>query len=93
MTRYKYWGGIGASTLIGSLFVTAGLGKLPHQGEYWELLLFDFSDSMTLLRLTDVVKHWLPWIEIVLGSLLIAGIAAKCMARCSFLPLWPITSG
>jgi hypothetical protein len=65
------------------MFVTAGLGKLPLQGEYWGLLLFDFSDSMTLLRLTDVVKHWLPWIEIVLGSLLMAGIAAKCMASFS----------
>jgi len=83
MARYKYWGGIGASALAGLMFLTAGLGKLPHQGEYWGLLLFDYSDSITLLRLTDVVKLWLPRIEIVIGSLLITGITVKFTASFS----------
>lgn len=80
MARYKYWGGIGAGTFIGLIFVTAGFGKLPHQGEYWGLILFDYVDSITLLWLTDIVKQWLPWVEIILGSLMIAGIASKIMA-------------
>jgi uncharacterized membrane protein YphA (DoxX/SURF4 family) len=77
MAGYKYWGGIIASTFIGLMFVTAGFGKLPHQGEYWGLIVFDYFDSTTLLRLTDIVKKWLPWVEIIFGSLLIVGIASK----------------
>jgi uncharacterized membrane protein YphA (DoxX/SURF4 family) len=80
MARYKYWGGIGAGIFIGLMFVAAGFGKLPHQGEYWGLILFDYFDSMTLLRFTDIVKQWLPWVEIILGSLLIVGIASKIVA-------------
>ena len=83
MARYKYWGGVGAATFIGLMFVFAGFGKLPHQGEYWGLLLNDYSDSMMLLQLIDIVKQWLPWMEIVLGSLLIAGIASKIAASFS----------
>jgi hypothetical protein len=101
MERYKYWGGIGAGTFIGLMFVSAGFGKLPHQGEYWGLLLGDYSNSIMLLRLIDIVKQWLPWMEIVLGSLLIAGIASKIAASfSSFLILgfianniWMISQG
>jgi hypothetical protein len=101
MERYKYWGGIGAGTFIGLMFVSAGFGKLPHQGEYWGLLLSDYSNSIMLLRLIDIVKQWLPWMEIVLGSLLIAGIASKIAASfSSFLILgfianniWMISQG
>ena len=80
MARYKYWGGIGASTFLGLLFVTAGFDKLPHQGEYWGLILFDYVDSITLLWLSNIVKQWLPWVEIIFGSFLIAGIVSKIMA-------------
>jgi uncharacterized membrane protein YphA (DoxX/SURF4 family) len=101
MERYKYWGGIGACTFIGLMFVTVGFGKLPHQGEYWGLIFFEYFDSITLLRFTDIVKQWLSWVEIILGSLLIAGIASKIAANfSSFLilgfianNLWMISQG
>ncbi len=85
MARYKYWSGIVAGIFIGVMLVSAGLGKLPHQGEYWGLLISDYSDSQTLLLFADIVKQWLPWTEIVLGALLIAGIATKVTAGLSSL--------
>lgn len=83
MARYKYWLGVGSASFIGLMFVSAGFGKLPHQGEYWGLLFNDYSDSIMLLQLIDIVKQWLPWLEIFLGSLLIAGIVSKIAASLS----------
>jgi uncharacterized membrane protein YphA (DoxX/SURF4 family) len=72
--------GIGASVVLGLIFFVAGFGKLPHQGEYWSLLLFEISSSLNLQLLSDAISNSLPWIELIVGSLLITGIAAKAAA-------------
>ena len=78
--RGRHWLAIGASILLGLIFVTAGLGKLPYHGEFLALIL---SKSFLTLSQAVIVVHWLPWVELVLGLLLITGIATKLMASLS----------
>jgi len=78
--RGKHWLGIGASILLGLIFFSFGLGKLPYYGEFLALTL---SKSFLTLSQAIIVARWLPWIEVVLGSLLIIGIATKLMASFS----------
>ena len=78
--RCKHWLAIGACILLGLIFFTFGLGKLPNHGEFLALTL---SKSFLTLSQAIIVARWLPWIEVVLGSLLIIGIAAKFVASLS----------
>ncbi len=78
--RGKHWLAIGASILLGLIFVTAGLSKLPYHGEFLAIIL---SKSFLTLPQAIIVARWVPWVELVLGSLLIIGIAAKFMASFS----------
>jgi len=71
---------IGASILLGLIFVTTGLEKLLHP---WEFLVTIFSTGFFILSQAMVVSQWLPWIELMLGLLLIMGISAKFMASAS----------
>ncbi len=71
---------IGASILLGLIFATAGLEKLLHP---WEFLVTIFSTGFFILSQAMVVSQWLPWIELMLGLLLIMGISAKFMASAS----------
>jgi len=80
--RRKYWLAIGASILLGLIFFTFGLGKIPYQTQF---LVFIFHKSFLTPLLAHQIAHWLPWIEVVLGSLLIIGIATKLMASFSAL--------
>ena len=79
-SRTRLFVGIAAGAVLGLIFLTAGLGKLPHQGEYWGLLLFDMSDSLQLQLLLKSFSRILPWFELILGLLLLIGIAARLMA-------------
>jgi len=76
----KHWLAIGASILLGLVFIVSGLGKLPYHGEFLALIL---SKSFLTLPQAIIVARWVPWVELVLGSLLIIGIAAKLMAAFS----------
>jgi len=78
--RGKHWLAIGASILLGLVFIVSGLGKLPYHGEFLALVL---SKSLLTLPQAIIIAHWVPWVELVLGSLLIIGIAAKFMASFS----------
>jgi len=78
--RNRYWAGIGASIILGLIFIASGLGKLPYQGEFLAIIL---SGSFLTPLLAHIVGRWLPAIEIVLGLLLIFGIATKFMASLS----------
>ena len=78
--RYKHWLAIGASILLGLIFFTFGLGKIPYQTEFLALTL---SKSFLTLSQAIIVARWVPWVEVVLGSLLIIGIATKFMASFS----------
>lgn len=72
--RYRYWIGIGASLILGVIFTIAGLGKLLHPGEPFQL--FSFPDYLAP-ALAKVVFIWLPYLELIVGLLLISGIATK----------------
>ena len=72
--RSKHWIGVGASLILGLIFVVAGLGKLLHPTEAFKL--FFFPDFLTP-ALAKVVFIWLPRLELIIGLLLIIGVAAK----------------
>ena len=79
--RYKYWIGIGSSIILGLIFVAAGVGKLLDQGGALRFKVF-FTPFIDLLTpaFIKTLFIWLPWIELIIGLLLIIGIAAKLMA-------------
>jgi uncharacterized membrane protein YphA (DoxX/SURF4 family) len=71
--------GILASVILGLIFLIAGLGKLPVQTDAYTILLI-LPRSSVLLFLSDYVHIVFPVMEIVLGLLLLLGIAARVMA-------------
>jgi len=72
--RSKHWIGVGASLILGLIFATAGLGKLLHQTEAYKLF---FSPDFLTPALAKAVFIWLPRLELIIGLLLIIGVAAK----------------
>ena len=80
--RYRYWIGIGASIILGLIFLTAGLGKLLQQTETFMIF---YTSAMSFLppALTDSAPIWLPAIELLIGLLLILGVVARLVAACS----------
>ena len=80
--RYRYWAGVGASIILGVIFIVAGLGKLLRQTEAsW--IVATLPEAILPPTLTGVVTHGLPWIELIVGSLLILGLASKLVASYS----------
>ena len=78
--RYRYWLSAAASIILGLTFIFSGSGKLLHQADFLDVLL---ANSFLTPTLASVVAYLLPWIESVLGALLIIGISAKLMASLS----------
>ena len=76
--RYKHWIGVWASILLGLIFVAAGLGKALYRAE-----AFVFFPDFLPIAFAKSVFIWLPAIEVVVGLLLIFGIAAKLVATFS----------
>ena len=77
--RYRYWIGIVVSIILGLIFVVAGLGKLLSQAESFTTIFNPFPDFLVPV-FTEAVFSWLPFIELIIGLLLIIGILAKLMA-------------
>ena len=75
----KYWIGVGASIILGLMFFTAGLGKLLHQTAIPEIYFMTLP-SFATPALIEAFFSWLPRIELIVGLLLIIGIAAKLVA-------------
>jgi len=78
--RYRYWVSAGASIIVGLIFIFSGVGKLLYQTDFLVVLLANPLLTPTLAQVATCV---LPWIESVLGALLIMGISAKLMASLS----------
>jgi uncharacterized membrane protein YphA (DoxX/SURF4 family) len=83
---------------LGVIFVTSGLGKIPYQGEFLGVLAsIPFVPGM--LSYSVVIS--LPWVELILGLLLIVGVAARLVAGCclalvvAFIAnnIWMVTHG
>ena len=77
--RYKYWIGVGASIILGLIFLISGLGKLLSEAESFKTIFNPFPDVLAPV-FANAVFSWLPYIEVIVGLLLIIGIAAKLMA-------------
>ncbi len=74
--RCRYWVSVGASIVLGLIFGIAGLGKLLRQAETYRI--FYASDKALLTpALAGVLSVWLPRIELIVGLLLIIGVATK----------------
>ena len=82
----KHWLAIGASTLLGLVFVAAGLGKLLQPTEAFKIFFTSYPAYLVDFLTPAFFKAiftWLPRIELIVGLLLITGIAAKLMAAFS----------
>ena len=77
--RYRYWLAIGASIILGLIFVASGLGKLLSEAESFQNIFNPFPDFLAP-AFAEAIFSWLPFIELIVGLLLIVGIAAKAMA-------------
>jgi len=81
--RHKHWIGAGASIILGLIFVAAGLGKLLDPVAIRDMLYIFFPSFGSLFltsAFTKAILIWLPRIELIVGLILIIGIAAKLMA-------------
>ena len=98
--RYRHWLGLGASITLGVIFLVSGIGKLLLQGELFETYFPGFLDFLTLDQ-TRLLFYGLPYVEIAIGALLIAGVATKLVAALTSLLIaafiasnvWFITHG
>ena len=78
--RYKHWSGLGASIILGMIFLVSGIGKLLLQeGKLFETYFPGFLDFLSLGQ-TRLLYFGLPYVEITIGVLLIIGFATKIVA-------------
>jgi len=77
---FRYWLTIGASIVLALVFLTSGLGKLLGQSPF--LLSIPYPVFLAPI-LVNIVNDWLPWGELILGLLLIMGIATQITALLS----------
>ncbi len=76
MTRLN-WFATGAGIVLGLNFLVAGQGKLLNPME--SSILFVFPDFLPN-AVDKFIYQWLPRIEVLIGVLLITGIAARLVA-------------
>jgi uncharacterized membrane protein YphA (DoxX/SURF4 family) len=83
--------------LLGLVLLVSGAGKLPGQAEFADVLLGSFWTP----TIATLISHVLPWVEVVLGAVLILGVFPRLAATLS-LPLlagfmanniWAISQG
>ena len=80
--RRKHWIGVGASIVLGLIFAAAAVAKLLHQPEAFRIFFSPFPGFLSP-AFTKAFLIWLPRLELVVGLLLILGIAAKLVATLS----------
>ena len=61
------------------IFIASGLGKLLSQAESFKAIFNPFPDFLSPI-FTEAVFSWLPVIELIVGLLLIIGVATRLMA-------------
>lgn len=82
IVRNKHWISIGASLILGLIFIVAGLGKLLHQPDTVRIFFIPLPYFLTQ-AMAKTVLNWLPVIELTIGFLLVIGIAPKLVATFS----------
>ena len=68
-----------AGIILGIIFVAAGFGKLLTEVEGFTTIFNPFPGFLAS-AFADAIFIWLPYLEIVIGLLLILGILPKLMA-------------
>ena len=68
-----------AGIILGIIFVAAGFGKLLTEVEGFTMIFNPFPGFLAS-AFADAIFIWLPYLEIVIGLLLILGILPKPMA-------------
>ena len=96
--RYRYRVAIVISIILGIIFIVSGIGKLLGQNAL-------LANTLPLLGMTpglaNIIAHGVPWVELILGILLVTGICAKLAVSLSFVFIaafifynsWMITHG
>ncbi|MFC1872038.1 DoxX family protein [Chloroflexota bacterium] len=79
--RYRYWTTLVASLIIALIFLTSGTGKLLGQNAF----LLEVSALFNSPALVAFVTSVLPWVEIVLGVCLLAGVLTQIVSGVSIL--------
>jgi len=77
--RYRYWVSVGACITLGLIFIVSGLGKLLSEAESFTTIFNPFPDFLAPF-FAEAIFSWLPFIELIIGLLLIVGISTKLMA-------------
>ena len=80
--RYRHRVGIGASLILGLIFIASGVGKIFDPNDFLAMLL---RTSLIPYDLSVLISVALPWVELLLGISLIMGIAVRFMSGVSFL--------
>ena len=88
---YKHWLGLGASLILGVIFLISGVGKLLAQEELFETFFPGFLDFLSLEQ-TRLLFYGLPYVELVIGALLIIGVGTKLAAAFSLLLIGAFTA-
>ena len=74
--RHRHWFGVEAAIVLGLILAAAGMAKLLHQPEAYDVFFISFPALISRM-FTKFYFIWLPRIELTLGLLLIFGIAAR----------------
>ena len=77
--RHKHWIGTGAAIILGLIFLVAGMGKLLQAEALQAYFLTPFAEFLPP-AFYKAVFLGLPLVELIVGLLLIIGIAVKLMA-------------
>ncbi len=72
----KKWLVTGAGVILGLIFVVAGFGKIFTGSEGLRRIFNPFPGFLTP-ALTDSIFIWLPYLEILIGLLLIIGVVPR----------------
>ncbi len=78
--RYRYWFAVGASIPLGLVFITSGVGKLAGRGAFF---LSISSAAVMPPVFATIIATLLPWVELLLGVSLIAGVLSRLSALLS----------
>lgn len=65
---------------IGISFFGHGLARLPKQGEFAQWMVSLFSESWIPLGLVNIFAFTLPFVELMIGVLILSGIWIKTVA-------------
>ncbi len=75
----RQWLGLWCAIFLGVIFLAAGIGKVSGQSEDFAPLILDFFPPSIALIIPIVI----PYVEIIIGALLILGVAVKIVTGLS----------